>query len=155
MTLLGMSLDWAAIAQFITGFATFAIAWVAFQHSRKSFQLQSITLYISHWRELNRLFLESERARSARARLAGKSDSEFEDVNSLIFIYINQALLAYYAWRFGAMPHNEMEAEFEAIWNTVLPFRARTHEFLHSESFPCRFVQMFEKAAPSDQAYRA
>jgi len=146
MTLFGLSLDWSALAQFITGFGTFAIAWVAFAHSRRSFQLQSITLYIKHWRELNRLFLESDRARSARARLAGKTEGEFEDVDSLIFMYINQALLAYYSWRFGAMPYGEMEAEFEAIWVTLQAFHERTIVFLHSESFPKRFVAMFEEA---------
>ena len=152
MMLFGLSLDWSAIAQFTTGLGTFAIAWVAYVHSRRSFQLQSITLYISHWRELNRLFLECDRARSARARLAGKSDTMVEDVDALIFIYINQALLAYYAWRFRAMPYDEMEAEFEAIWVTLQLFHEQTIIFLKSESFPKRFITMFEQASGSNNA---
>jgi hypothetical protein len=142
-----MSANWTPFFQAVTGIGTLLIALVAYLHSRRSFRLQSINLYISNWRELSRIYLQSERASSAFAKLSDKSSSQGgDDVNFLIFMYINQGLLAYYAWKFGALPKDELLAEHRAIWQTIAGHRERAKIFLHSESYPKKFVQLFEKS---------
>jgi hypothetical protein len=136
----------AAWAQAFTGAGVMLVALVAYWHSRRTFQLQSINLYISNWRDISRTFLQSERARDALAKLSPKAESQAEDVTLVIFIYINQALLAYYAWRFGALPKNELTEEFRSIWQVLANSLEKTKVLLHSESYPPRFVAMFEEA---------
>lgn len=142
-----MSLElWSLIAQAVTGVGAFAIAAVAFYHSRKMQRLEAINQYIGRWRELNRLSIESERLRLAQAQLAGlESPPADADVGYLCSIYVNQALAAWYTWRFGGLPRVELNAEFDAIWATVARRADVTSAMIHAESFPPRFVAMFEE----------
>jgi hypothetical protein len=139
------AVDWSVIFQALGGIGAMLIALIAYFHSRRSFQLQAVSLYVSNWRELSRLYIESDRAKAAFAQLSGKSASQTDDASFLVFIYINQALLAYYSWRFGALPRHEMCDEFRAIWQIIAAYRDRAKTFLHSESYPIKFVRLFER----------
>ncbi|MEQ1613025.1 MAG: hypothetical protein ABL904_09765 [Hyphomicrobiaceae bacterium] len=141
------AVDWSVVFQAVGGIGAMLIAIIAYVHSRRTFQLQAITLYVSNWRELSRLYLENDRAAGAFAKLSGKSAAQTDDVNFLIFMYINQALLAYYSWRFGALPRHEMIDEFRAIWQIIAAHQDRAKHFLHVESYPIGFVKLFESVA--------
>jgi hypothetical protein len=144
------SIDWDMVGnlgQAVGGIGAVLIAVVAYLHSRRSFQLEAITLYVSNWRELSRLYLESERAKSAFASLSGKSAAQTDDASFLLFMYLNQALLAYYSWRFGALPRHEMIDEMRAVWQIIATHRERAKGFLRVESYPIEFVRLFESVA--------
>jgi len=134
------------VAQTITGIGMIAVAAVAYFHSRRSQRLQAVNLYISYWRELNRLFLENSHAREARAQLMNRKATEIDDVAALVSIYINQALLAYYTWRFGVLPTHELMDEFKAIWAILHNRAGIATKFLATESYPKKFVKMFSNS---------
>lgn len=141
-----MSIDqMMLIAQALIGVGAVAIAVVGFYHSRRTQRLEAITLYVGYWRELNRLFLECDRAREAKAKLANKTTSELDDTVMLVAIYINQALVAYHTWRFGGLPRSDLEAEFRGIWHLMAARKTVAKELLDSESYPPKFVAYFKR----------
>ena len=118
------------IAAAIPGIATLVLAILAYLHSRRTQQLQAINFYIGNWRELNRLFLQNDRARSVRASLVDQVASEQSDLNALVAIYINQALLAYYSWKFGVLNLADSKRSF-----------ARSGRYLEHLSYFCRALK--------------
>jgi len=132
----------------IMGLATVSISAFGFFHSKRAQKLQAINLYISNWRQMNGLFLENTRARNARAALANRHPTELDDIYALVAIYINQALLAYYAWTSEVMPTNERDEEFKHIWMTLSSRAHVVNGLLHSEGYPERFVELFSRCAP-------
>jgi len=92
------------LSQTLIGVGLFAVAAVGYVYSRRAQRFDAINLYIGYWRELNRLFLESDRARTVRAMLQDRQPSDTSDQVSLIGIYVNQALVAYYTGVTAAFP---------------------------------------------------
>ncbi|HWA23754.1 MAG TPA: hypothetical protein VG735_15275 [Caulobacterales bacterium] len=150
-----MSIDYSFVFQALTGLGTLLIAWIAYEHSRRSFQFQSVNLYINGWRELSLFYVENERARAAFARMSNQSADQADDVTFLTFLYLNQALLAYYAGKFGAMPRHEVRAEMSDIWRVIGGQAERAKALVASTSYPPKFKAMFVDAGRDVLSARA
>ncbi len=107
-----------------------------------------MNFYISNWREMNRLFLQNDRARNIRAALVDEVASEHSDLNAVVAIYINQALLAYYTWKFGVLALKELNEEFRSIWGVLSRRQDAAVELLSTESYPKKFTGMFLEFKP-------
>ena len=138
------------LSQTLIGVGLFAVAAVGYVYSRRAQRFDAINLYIGYWRELNRLFLESDRARTVRAMLQDRQPSDTSDQVSLIGMYVNQALVAYYTWRYGGLPKYNLEAEYKGVWAILAKRAEMTIAFVKDEpSFPRGFVDSFLRLAPA------
>ncbi len=143
-------MNWSLFFSAINSVGLLALAFIAYLHSRRVLRLQAIGQYIGYWRELDRLLLESPNANRALNQLLGREGSDSDSLRHLIFIYINQALVAHYATRFGDLPARERNDEYRAIWRILSHQKDLADKLVRSESFPQAFIDQFLAARPAD-----